>query len=171
MQQKLRYPVLMILGVVGVAMGFAVSAALSEEVTGVPRVIDGDTVQVGEVTIRLHGIDALEDDQTCLIDNEGDEPIEFACGPIPGIVLVSLIDGNEITCNGDERDRYDRLIATCYLGEMNLGAWMVKSGFAVAYLKYSTDYAPEQWSASNFRVGLMATEFERPEYFRRGDRQ
>ncbi len=30
------------------------------DVTGIPRIIDGDTLQIGETKIRLHGIDAPE---------------------------------------------------------------------------------------------------------------
>ena len=35
------------------------------DVTGKPRVVDGDTIWIGETKIRLHGIDAPEMTQTC----------------------------------------------------------------------------------------------------------
>ena len=35
------------------------------DVTGKPRVIDGDTIEVGTERVRLHGIDAPEAGQTC----------------------------------------------------------------------------------------------------------
>ncbi len=36
------------------------SVSRAVEVNGEPRVLDGDTLVVGKVTIRLHGIDAPE---------------------------------------------------------------------------------------------------------------
>jgi endonuclease YncB( thermonuclease family) len=38
---------------------------VSKRVAGIPRIVDGDTVQIGETKIRLSGIDAPETDQVC----------------------------------------------------------------------------------------------------------
>ena len=35
------------------------------DITGKPRVVDGDTIHIGKTKIRLHGIDAPEMKQTC----------------------------------------------------------------------------------------------------------
>jgi endonuclease YncB( thermonuclease family) len=43
---------------------FPMSVAMAD-VTGKPRIIDGDTLDVGGKPIRLHGIDAPEAKQTC----------------------------------------------------------------------------------------------------------
>src|SRR3954453_20764656 len=40
--------------------------ALAVDVTGIPRIVDGDTVAIGQTKIRLEGIDAPETDQLCL---------------------------------------------------------------------------------------------------------
>jgi endonuclease YncB( thermonuclease family) len=39
--------------------------AQAEEISGVPRVIDGDTLAIGSIKVRLEGIDAPETDQVC----------------------------------------------------------------------------------------------------------
>ncbi len=39
------------------------SPAFAAEITGIPRIVDGDTVEIGHVKIRLSGIDAPETDQ------------------------------------------------------------------------------------------------------------
>lgn len=52
------------------------SPALAAEITGIPRIVDGDTVEIGQVKIRLAGIDAPETDQVCL-DAKGEK---WACG-------------------------------------------------------------------------------------------
>ncbi len=36
------------------------------DITGKPRVIDGDTIEINDQRIRLHGIDAPEAKQTCI---------------------------------------------------------------------------------------------------------
>ncbi len=38
------------------------------EITGKPRIIDGDTIEIGGARIRLHGIDAPEAGQSCLAE-------------------------------------------------------------------------------------------------------
>ncbi|MFY9955165.1 thermonuclease family protein [Bradyrhizobium sp.] len=44
----------------------------AELISGEPRIVDGDTVQIGETKIRLNGIDAPETDQLCL-DAKGEK--------------------------------------------------------------------------------------------------
>ena len=38
----------------------ALAADSKPEITGTPRIVDGDTIWIGETKIRLHGIDAPE---------------------------------------------------------------------------------------------------------------
>jgi endonuclease YncB( thermonuclease family) len=42
------------------------SAAHAGDLSGVARIIGGDTIALGETRIRLQGIDASESDQVCL---------------------------------------------------------------------------------------------------------
>ena len=37
----------------------------AEEISGIPRIIDGDTIYIGKFKIRLEGIDAPEIKQKC----------------------------------------------------------------------------------------------------------
>lgn len=39
--------------------------AYAADLTGIPRIVDGDTIWIGETKIRLHGIDAPETKQEC----------------------------------------------------------------------------------------------------------
>ena len=41
------------------------SNILAEEIIGIPRIVDGDTIQINEFKIRLEGIDAPEIKQQC----------------------------------------------------------------------------------------------------------
>ena len=54
--------------------------------------------------------------------------------------LQRLVQGQDVTCKGDTRDRYKRLLAVCYVGSLNINEQMVTDGWAMAYRKYSKDY-------------------------------
>ena len=53
------------------------------DVTGPPRVIDGDTIEVAGERIRLHGIDAPESRQTCRRDGT-----TWLCGAEGNVVII-----------------------------------------------------------------------------------
>ena len=55
---------------------------------------DGDTVQIGDVTYKLDGIDAPEVDQMC-IDNHADA---WTCGIEARNQLTALIKGRNVRC-------------------------------------------------------------------------
>ena len=55
------------------------SPGLAADVTGVPRIVDGDTIAIGETKIRLEGIDAPETDQLCF-DAKGGRWTVWDCG-------------------------------------------------------------------------------------------
>jgi endonuclease YncB( thermonuclease family) len=49
-----------------IAIWFIFSSAEAADISGLPRVVDGDTLVIGATKIRLEGIDAPETDQICL---------------------------------------------------------------------------------------------------------
>jgi endonuclease YncB( thermonuclease family) len=103
------------------------------DVTGKPRVVDGDTIHIGKTKIRLHGIDAPEMKQECYrVDGT-----PYRCGEAATDALRVLIGANPVRCDGGAYDRYKRLIAVCYSGTADLNAEMVRQGWALAYRKYS----------------------------------
>ena len=50
-------------------------SAHAEEITGSPHVIDGDSIRIADVEIRLHGIDAPEWQQMCKVKGK-----DWTCG-------------------------------------------------------------------------------------------
>ena len=54
------------------------SPAFADSITGIPRIVDGDSLVIDGVKIRLHGIDAPERNQTC-----GTDPNRWDCGRPP----------------------------------------------------------------------------------------
>ena len=135
----------------------------AEEISGRAQVIDGDTLEVAGVPVRLHGIDAPEGAQSCP-GRGGARP----CGAEATATLSELTRGQTILCVGNERDRYRRLIAVCKAGRVELNRAMVERGEARAYLRYSTDYASAERAAARQRRGFWSGAFPAPWEFRRG---
>lgn len=142
-----------------VFVSFPASAA---EITGAARVIDGDTVDIGPVRIRLHGIDAPESDQTCARVGGG----TWNCGTASTKRLANLIDGETISCSALERDHYGRVIAVCYQNDVDLNALLVREGLAWAFTHFSEDYASLEVTARAAGVGVWQAESTPPWEYR-----
>ena len=136
--------------------------APANDIVGRARLVDGDTIEVAGQSVRLHGIDAPETGQSC--DDWNGTP--YSCGALATETLRDLIAGGEVACEGDEHDRYGRLIAICrtggLAGGLDLNREMVRLGMAVAYEEYSDDYLPEQIEAFKAGRGLWGGRFDRP---------
>ncbi len=142
-----------------------ISFALAD-ITGKPRVIDGDTIEIAGTRIRLSGIDAPESKQTC-VDEVG---MHWQCGKASTFTLLNIIGNHWINCKGEKQDRYNRLIATCFIGPFDLNAMLVLKGSALAYRKYSTLYVSEETEAKLKKVGLWRGRFVPPWEWRQGKR-
>lgn len=133
---------------------------LAVPLAGNVRLVDGDSMHLGEREVRLVGIDAPEGPQRCRRDGK-----EWACGEEARRELQRLIGNDEVICQGRETDRFGRWLARCRAGGRDLNALMVERGFAVAY----GDYEREERAAKAAKRGLWGAEFELPRAWR--DRQ
>jgi endonuclease YncB( thermonuclease family) len=124
-----------------------------EAVVGPARVKDGDSLLVGGVEIRLYGMDAVEHYQTC--EREG-RP--WNCGVAATQALRTIVAGREVSCRPRERDRFGRTVAVCSADGVDLGAAMVRGGYAVAYGAYQAD----EREARGARRGIWSSRFDRP---------
>lgn len=128
------------------------------------RVIDGDTLHTQDEKIRLAGIDAPELSQTC---RDGSAR-EWSCGQAAKERLAALVSQGSVTCSARGQDRYGRTLAVCAAGsEADLGAALVRDGYAVNYDRYTSDYAAAESEARAARRGIWQGAFERPEDWRR----
>lgn len=125
------------------------------------QVIDGDSLNLIGTRIRLQGIDAPELSQTCTRNGSS-----WSCGVEARQKLIELIAGRPVQCRVIELDKYSRTLANCYAGSTNLNKEMVRSGYAIAYLRYSNEYASEQLDAMKAKRGIWSGEFETPENYR-----
>ena len=140
-------------------------AASATEVRGLALVTDGDTVIVGGQKVRLAGIDAPETDQLCL--NARNKA--WNCGLSSLNALVAKTDGAIWSCQLTGKDRYGRSLGTCTVNGEDIGRWMVKSGWALAFVRYSRVYEKQEQEAKAARSALWAGAFIAPWDWRRRD--
>lgn len=142
---------------------FYVIALLPEQTTeGAVKVIDGDSLHVGGQEVRLLGIDAPEARQTCT-DEAG---TEWPCGREATRTLQRLTSSAEVTCTGNEHDKYDRLLAHCLAGELDLNGEMVRLGFAISEDQQGYAYGDRQSEARAARRGIWRGRFQTPHDWR-----
>jgi len=141
-----------------------------EGVAGTARVVDGDTLRVDGRTFRLWGIDAPEFVQACERDG-----LNYACGRTAAAYLRSLLTpaiptgdrtidaaAAQVVCQPRASDQYGRTAALCRTGTMDLGAEMVRAGWALVLVRHGTDYAAEEEDARSNLRGLWAGAFDAP---------
>src|SRR3954453_2671212 len=109
---------------------------LAPILSGSARVIDGDTLDIRGVRVRLEGIDAPEIGQTCGRKDEAAWP----CGRQAAAALAMLVAGREVRCEDRGRDVYGRVLGLCFVDGLEINAHMVRSGLAWAFVKYSHAY-------------------------------
>lgn len=158
----------LILPMLAVVSAFAVgSPGIGRaDVIGEAQVIDGDTLQVAGERVRLHGIDAPESKQSCSLSGIG-----YDCGQSATRTLSGATAGKVITCKGEKRDRYGRLVAVCYAGEDDLNAKMVRDGWALAYRRYGKDYISQETEARAAGTGMWQGQFLEPWEWRKQSRE
>jgi endonuclease YncB( thermonuclease family) len=142
------------------ALLLASAPAASEpgRIAGTATVIDGDAIEIAGRAIRLHGIDAPAHAQLCL-DGMG---LPWRCGHQASVVLAERIEGAALACRPTGEDRSGRTVAVCFDGAVDLGAWMVAQGWAVADRDRPADYGTLERAAEAAGRGLWSSEFLMP---------
>lgn len=126
------------------------AGAAAADIIGPARVSDGDTLVIGAVHIRLHGIDAPETGQSC----QTAKGAEWDCGGAAKERMVELTRGWDVRCVARDRDRYGRVVARCAADGQDLGAVLVSEGLAWAYRRYSPDYIGVETAARVSERGI-----------------
>jgi len=133
-------------------------ARAAEDLKGVPRVLDGDTLELAGVHVRLEAIDGPERDQVCLT-GEGECS---RCGEEARDRLAEKIGSQRIGCRPAGKDRYGRTLADCRAGETDLNAWLVHESWALSFVRYGDPYRGEEDEAREHERGLWAGAFIAP---------
>jgi len=126
------------------------------------RVVDGDTIHIGKIKYRFHGIDAPEMSQICKQNNKS-----IKCGVLSKVKLVEKINNQKVNCKKITTDRYKRIVAECFVNNESLSSFLVKNGYAFAYRRYSKQFVEDENFAKKNKLGLWAMEFQYPWDYRR----
>jgi len=148
------------------------SESIEVYIKGKATVIDGDTIIIDNTKIRFSGIDAPESyyygmTQYC----ERPNGKIWACGKKATAALKKLIGKHEVECTDEGEDKYGRTLSICYANGVDLQSEMVRTGMAVAYIRYSTRYEEEMIEAMINRTGIWSGDFLDPEDWRRQNRK
>jgi endonuclease YncB( thermonuclease family) len=130
---------------------------------------DGNTIQLGDLTYRLDGVDAPELDQMC-IDDHADP---WTCGLDARDQLTKLIGGRPVHCEdrGPDKNFRKRHLGVCTVaGETaSLNQLLVRQGFALNLEPPAKGrFEKDQASARDDRKGLWKGCFVSPQQFRHG---
>ena len=128
------------------------------------KVIDGDTIHLNGKKIRFTGIDSPELKQTCIKDG-----IEKSCGLTSKQLLINKIGNNNVECISQGRDQYKRILAECFVNNESLSSYLVISGYAFAYRKYSKKFVKDEDYAKVNSLGMWSMKFEYPWNYRKNN--
>ncbi len=108
----------------------------------VTHVRDGDTIEIGEIAVRLQGVAAPE-----LRDPLGREA---------GEAMRRLVLGRMVECVPDGSRSHDRIVAVCFLDGQDIGAWLIGRGLARDCPRYSRGRYREVEASAASRTAIRA---------------
>ena len=135
------------------------SLAFAADITGVPKIREGDPIVIGTTRIRIGGIDAPSTDQLCL-NTKGER---WTCGVAARDELIKHTDNKSWTCHPRQTvDRRGRTVARCDVDGEDIQKWLVRNGWALAYTRVSHDYDADEKEAREAKAGMWQGAFIAP---------
>src|ERR1700722_20692149 len=125
-----------------IAIAIVVLPAMAQaaDVAGIPKIREGDQIQIGNARMRRAGIDAPSVDQLCL-NTKGER---WTCGVAARDELIKHVENKPWTCHVNRVDRRGRSVARCEVDGEDIQKWMVKNGGALSYVRFSHDYDADE---------------------------
>ena len=124
---------------------------VSHETAFIDRVIDGDTVESNETSIRLLGINTPERGEIYYLEAK-----EF----LEDLVLNKTV---RLEYGKDKKDRYGRTLAYLYIGSNNVNLKLVEDGYANIYFPSGRDTNYNQFAQSWEKCGENLCEISKHE--------
>jgi endonuclease YncB( thermonuclease family) len=137
--------------------------AFSQTLTGQASVIDGDTLELHGLRIRLSCIDAPESAQQC---RDVDSDL-YQCGAKAANALDDDIAGRPVSCEDVGKDQYGRTVAVYSIDGEDIATWLVRAGLAFDWPRYSRGkYTAAQKEAERAGRGVWAGSYVVPWAYR-----
>ena len=99
---------------------------------------------------------------SCVIDDK-----KNSCGLKAKQILVDKIGNLKVTCIREGKDQYKRTLAECFVNNESLSSYLVRSGYAFAYRKYSKVFIEDENYAKANQLGIWSMEFDYPWDYRK----
>ena len=144
---------ILVISVLALVFFFTYNDVKSQDV----KITDGDTIKINGEKIRFSGIDTPELKQTCIISG-----VEIFCGLKAKEILIEKISDKKVFCVSEGKDRYKRTLAECFVNDESLSSYLVRSGYAFAYRKYSKKFVSDEEFAKSNKLGIWSMEFDYP---------
>lgn len=139
------------------------------ELSGTPRVVAGDLIELAGHSLRLDGIDAPAPGQRCAFRNK-----LYDCGEIARAALLDLTAGTEVVCRTLESPGKSSggpvAAARCSAQGYDLSEGMVYTGWALVLPEGEARYGAQQRRAESRKHGLWRGRFVAPWDWDRGER-
>src|ERR1041385_8016536 len=132
--------------------------AFAADISGVPKIREGDSIVIGAARIRLGGIDAPSTDQLCL-NTRGER---WACGVAARDELIKHVGTKSWTCQTRTTDRRGRTVARCQVDGEDIQKWLAANGWALALVRVTKDYEPDEKAAREAKAGMWQGAFIAP---------
>ncbi|MEJ8572805.1 thermonuclease family protein [Microbaculum marinum] len=117
---------------------------------GRASVVNGDTIEIDGIIVRLHGIDAPEAGQKCGKAGGGSWP----CGNRATEVLEAMAEDRDVECTIIRNDENEQKYGICSAGDLVLNKSMVSEGYAWAIAEGADDYSPAEAEARAAGLGI-----------------
>jgi endonuclease YncB( thermonuclease family) len=112
------------------------------------RVLDGETLRLGDRVLRLYGVGAPARGQACGVVTD--------CGGMAANELARLVRDRAVECKIQGQDRFGRALGTCRAGGVELNASLVAAGWASADEVTMPALVPIEATARQARRGMWA---------------
>ena len=108
-------------------------------------------------------MDAPESSQLC----RGEDSLPYRCGTKAANDLDAFVARRPVSCIPMSLDRYGRTLATCSVGGVDLGEWLVRNGLALDWPQYSKGkFDAIQREAEHAGRGMWAGSYVAPWLYR-----
>ena len=108
-------------------------------------------------------VDAPESTQLC----RGDDSLQYRCGAKAANDLDAFIDRRPVSCVPFSLDQYGRTVASCAVGGVDIEEWLVRSGLALDWPRYSwRQYDAAQRDAERAGRGIWSDSYVGPRLYR-----